>query len=207
LQNKFRMQPELYIEKLYKFSDDTYELIAENGKIYVPKFLQDKCAKWCYLTLMHPDESQLELTVGQHYTWIALTTTCEHVYKTFQNCVASKKRDKKCCMLPPKPTPEIIPWHMLCMDLVDLCCWKMCASTTMVSLKNPLQDPLQHVASSNTAIISNKLICCHNRIDLFIQHLLEIIPSDRAQLGRDKIACGELLLDYNGIDMTRRLGV
>jgi len=36
-------------------------------------------------------------------------------------------------------------------------CWKMCASTTMVSLKFPLQDPLQAVATvatTNTTIIS-----------------------------------------------------
>jgi len=41
-------------------------------------------------------------------------------------------------------------------------CWKMCASTTMVSLKFPLQDPLQQEASINTTIISSKLIYCNN---------------------------------------------
>jgi len=30
----------------------------------------------------------------------------------------SKKRDKKCGLHPPKPTPEIVPWHTLCVDLV-----------------------------------------------------------------------------------------
>jgi len=45
-------------------------------------------------------------------------------------------------------------------------CWKMCASTTMVSLKFPLQDPLQQVASVNTTIISNKLIFCTNNRSL-----------------------------------------
>jgi len=47
--------------------------------------------------------------------------------------------------------------------LVGQCwkCWKMCASTTMASLKFPLQDSLQQVASSNTTIISSKLICCN----------------------------------------------
>jgi len=47
----------------------------------------------------------------------------------------------------------------------------------MVSLKNPLQDPLQQVASSNTTIMSSKLIFC-TKIDLFIQHLLEIIQQE-----------------------------
>jgi len=46
---------------------------------------------------------------------------------------------------------------------LDEHCWKMCASTTMVSLKFPLQDPLQQVASINTTIISNKLICFNNK--------------------------------------------
>jgi len=51
LQNKFRMQPKLYIKKPHIFSDSTYELIAKNDKIYVPKCLQHECAEWCHLTL------------------------------------------------------------------------------------------------------------------------------------------------------------
>jgi len=67
--------------------------------------------------------------------------------------------------------------HLL--DVPQHDCWKMCESTTMVSLKFPLQDPLQQVASNNTTIISNKLICFNKQIDLLIiQHLLEIIPSE-----------------------------
>jgi len=34
------------------------------------------------------------------------------------NCAVSKKGDKKYGLLPPKPTPEIILWHTLCIDLV-----------------------------------------------------------------------------------------
>jgi len=40
----------------------------------------------------------------------------------------------------------------------------------MESLKFPLQDPLQQVASSNTTTISNKLICNYNRIALLHLH-------------------------------------
>jgi len=49
-------------------------------------------------------------------------------------------------------------------------CWKMCASTTMVSLKFPLQDPLQAVATSSnnhTTIISSKLNCFIKQAGLF----------------------------------------
>jgi len=63
LQNKFRTESELYIKKPHTFSDSTYELITKNDKIYVPKDLQQKCAEWCHLTLMHPGEKRLELTI------------------------------------------------------------------------------------------------------------------------------------------------
>jgi len=70
---------------------------------------------------MHPGEQRLELTIAQHHTWIGLRGTCEHACKHCDNCAVSKKRDKKCGLLPPKPTPEIIPWHTLCVDLVGSC--------------------------------------------------------------------------------------
>jgi len=37
--------------------------------------------------------------------------------------------------------------------LKTCCCWKMCASTTMASLKFPLQDPLQAVATVATTTL------------------------------------------------------
>jgi len=110
LQNKFRTEPELYVKKPHTFPDSTYKLITKNDKIYV---LQHKCAEWYHLTLMHPGEKRLELTIAQHYTWIGLSTTCINVRKRCENCTVSKKRDKKYGLLPPKPTPEVILWHML----------------------------------------------------------------------------------------------
>jgi len=84
------MQPKLNIKKPYWFSDITHELITKNDKIYVPKHLQDKCAEWYHLTLMHPGEQRLELTIGQHYTWIGLHATC--VCKPCENCAVSSKK-------------------------------------------------------------------------------------------------------------------
>jgi len=118
LQNKFRTQPKLHIEKPHTFSDSTCELITKNNKICVPKHLQHKCAEWHHLTLMHPGEQRLELTTAQHCTWLGLKPTCERACKRCKNCAASKKRDQKLGLLPPKPNPEIIPWHTLCIELV-----------------------------------------------------------------------------------------
>jgi len=118
LQNKFRTQPELHVKKPHAFSDGAHELIAKNDKICIPKSSQHKCAEWHHFTSMHPDEQRLELTIAQHCTWIGLKPTCVRVCKNCENCAASKERDQKIGLLPPKPTPEIIPWHTPCVDLV-----------------------------------------------------------------------------------------
>ena len=118
LQKKLQKQPQLYTKATYKFSDKTYELIIKDGKIYVPEYLQQKCAEWYHLNLMHPGETRLEFTIAQHYTWIGLRKTCINVCQACELCKVAKKRGKKYGKLPPKPTPEIIPWHTLCIDLV-----------------------------------------------------------------------------------------
>ena len=118
LQNKVRTQPELHVKKPHTFSDSTYELITNNDEIYVPKSLQHTCAKWHHLTLMHPGEQRLELTIAQRCTWIGLKPTCVRVCKNCENCTASKKHDQKIGLLPPEPNPEIILWHTLCVDLL-----------------------------------------------------------------------------------------
>jgi len=118
LQNKFRTQPEPCTKKPHAFSDSMHQLITKNDKIHIPESLQHKCAEWCHLTLMHPGEQRLELTMAQIYTWIELKPTCVRVCKNCKNCAASKDRDQKIGLLPPEPTPEIIPWRTLCIDLV-----------------------------------------------------------------------------------------
>jgi len=70
---------------------------------------------------MHPLEQRLELTTAQHCTWMGLESTCDRVCKRCENCAVSKKRDQKKGLLSPKPNPEIIPWHALCIDLVGPC--------------------------------------------------------------------------------------
>jgi len=70
---------------------------------------------------MHPGEQRLELTTAQRCTWIGLKPACVRVCKNCENCAASKERDQKTGLLPPEPTPEIIPWHTLCVDLAGPC--------------------------------------------------------------------------------------
>jgi len=118
LQDKLVKQPQLYKKTKYTFSDKAYELITKDGKIYVPKELQKECAEWYHLNLMHPGQDRLEYTIAQHYTWIGLRTTCIAVCQACELCKVAKKKTKKYGKLPPKPNPEIIPWHTLCVDTI-----------------------------------------------------------------------------------------
>jgi len=47
-QKKLKNDPELHQKVTYKFSDRTYKIINKGGKIYLPKALHHKCAKWCH---------------------------------------------------------------------------------------------------------------------------------------------------------------
>ena len=47
-----------------------------------------------------------------------MRNTITAVFKDCPVCTKQKKRENKYGILPPKPTPEIIPWHTLCIDLI-----------------------------------------------------------------------------------------
>ena len=103
---------------MHKFSDYTHSIVTKGGKIYLPKALQYKCAKWYHDYLMHPGETWLEFTIGQHYMWICLCNTVISVIKCCGVCELTKKKSCKYGLLSPKPVPEIIPWHTLCINLI-----------------------------------------------------------------------------------------
>jgi len=121
LQKKLKNDPELCHKVPHKFSNKTYKIINKGGQIYLPKALQHKCAKWCHNCLMHSGETRLGFTIAQHHTWVGLCPTVQGVIKACPNCELCKKNSKKHGLLPPKSTPEIVPWHTLCIDLIGLC--------------------------------------------------------------------------------------
>jgi len=67
---------------------------------------------------MHPGETRLELTAGRHHTWKGLCRAVQRTCKACDICKPTKKKSHKCGHLPPKPAPEIVPLHTLCVDLV-----------------------------------------------------------------------------------------
>ena len=101
-----------------KYSDVTYKLIRRDGKIVVPPSMQKKATEWYHDTLLHPGETRMELTIGQHYCWTGMRDTVKQVCRSCDICKKRKKRpDAKKGLLEPK-IAETIPWHTLCIDLI-----------------------------------------------------------------------------------------
>ena len=107
-----------YTKVPFKYSDKEYQLITRDGRIVVPRALQVRATKWYHLHLMHPGETRTELTLAQHYVWKGMRQTIAQVCKACTICKETKKRGKAYGLLPAKKTPEVIPWHTLCIDLV-----------------------------------------------------------------------------------------
>ena len=114
---KLQTDPDKYKYEAFKFADNSYDIITKGGKIYLPKPLQKVAAEWYHSMLMHPGETRLELSIGQHYTWLGLRKVCQQVCKACKVCRLNKKSTRNLGKIPPKD-PELIPWHTLCIDLV-----------------------------------------------------------------------------------------
>ena len=117
LQQKLTDQPNEYVRKTYRHSDKSYDLITKGDKIVLPTALQRKATEWYHLHLLHPGETRMELTLGQHYCWKGMRTTIKQVCHACNVCKTAKHSTKKYGILPPK-NPEVIPWHTLCIDLI-----------------------------------------------------------------------------------------
>ena len=118
IQKGLKEDPENFQYQEYPHSDKTYRLVTRNGKIYLPKSLQTRGTEWYHTYLLHQGETRTELTMGQHYCWKGMRKTVQKVCKACMTCKEFKKRQSKYGKLPPKPAPEVVPWHTLCIDLI-----------------------------------------------------------------------------------------
>jgi hypothetical protein len=55
----------------------------------------------------------------QYFTFVGLKSVCVKVGTACQTFRMLKKSNKNYGELPPKPNPEILPWHSLCVDLIS----------------------------------------------------------------------------------------
>ena len=74
----------------FRFGDSTFQLVTKGGKILLPASLQLKAVQWYHETLLHPGLTQMELTMGQHYTWSGMRRTIEQVCRCCVSCQLNK---------------------------------------------------------------------------------------------------------------------
>ena len=107
----------LYDRSTFAHGDKQFELITRDSKIVVPKSLEKKTAEWYHAILLHPGETRMELTIGQHYYWKNMRRTIQHVVGRCQTCQLTKPKTRKYGQLPEK-TADAVPWKTLCIDLI-----------------------------------------------------------------------------------------
>ena len=56
--------------------------------------------------------------ISQHYYWKGMKEQIARACTRCVTCNLTKKKTIKLGKLPPKPKPETIPWHTVCIDLV-----------------------------------------------------------------------------------------
>jgi len=117
LQQLLTDKPKLCKLSEFKHADKVVKLITKEDKIVLPTTLRKTAAEWHHLHLLHPGETRMELTLGQHFTWTGMRKTIQSVCKACRVCKEAKCGPKRHGIMPPK-SPETIPWHALCVDLI-----------------------------------------------------------------------------------------
>ena len=92
-------------------------ILALNGKIYVPRTLRHDVLTWYHHYLCHPGATRLEKTIASTMCWPRLATECKAFVRVCAVCQCAKRSTKKYGHLPAK-SAEVVPWDQLCVDLV-----------------------------------------------------------------------------------------
>ncbi len=93
------------------------ELIHQEGKIIIPKSLQERIVAWYHTYLVHPGKTRMEATIRQNFTWPGLKTQVEEWCRTCHTCQLFKKQRKKYGHLPAK-TAETQPLSQVNVDVI-----------------------------------------------------------------------------------------
>ena len=94
-----------------------YKLLTKNGKIVIPKLLQQRAIDWYHLNLCHPGRVRTEETIRQHFTFPRLSQMVADTVKKCPTCQKTKRSYQKYGYLPVK-VAESQPWEKVCVDLV-----------------------------------------------------------------------------------------
>jgi len=116
LMNRYATRPK-YKRQIFRWGDDSYNLITRDDKIVVPESLQVEAVKWYHTLLHHCGETRTELTIGQRFYWKGMRETIKQVCSKCAVCQLAKPRKSKLGHLPEKQA-ETVPWNTVCIDLI-----------------------------------------------------------------------------------------
>ena len=106
-----------YVLHSFRGGGRLHQLICKDGKIVVPKNLQERMVQWYHEYLCHPGETRTEITINQHFTWKGLRKTVHKICSSCDQCQRTKRTKKKYGKLPEK-VAEVTPWQKLCVDMI-----------------------------------------------------------------------------------------
>ena len=109
-------RPEYSLE-VFHGGGKSSQLLCKNGKIVIPKSLQQRVVDWYHTMLCHPGISRMENTIRQHFTWQHLTKGVKDACKKCHTYQITKQTTAKYGHLPVKENNSK-PWETLCVDLI-----------------------------------------------------------------------------------------
>ena len=96
---------------------DSVKVLCKDGKLVIPKNLQNRAVAWYHHYLQHPGSTRLEETLRSALYWKGMRrSVCAHVKKCHK-CQVNKRSKHKYGKLPPKLVVTK-PWSTLCVDLI-----------------------------------------------------------------------------------------
>ncbi len=120
---KYQQNEKALLEQKHKGAYQTaiiedVEVIVHNGKMVVPRALQQRIIAWYHLYLRHPGETRMEATIRQSLYWSGLSKDVKRHVKTCPVCQKCKRRNVKYGKIPEKDIENMTPWNRVNVDLI-----------------------------------------------------------------------------------------
>jgi len=90
---------------------------CHEGRLVIPKPLQQRATIWYRHYLQHPGHTHLKETTKAAIYWKGMRITIRSITKSCKTCQIDKKRSRKYGHLPSKVVIHT-PWEALCVDLI-----------------------------------------------------------------------------------------
>jgi hypothetical protein len=94
------------------------QVLCKDGKIVIPKVLQNCAVSWYHHYLQHPGHTHLEETLHATMYWKGMRCTIWSHVKNCRTCQVHKGHKHKYGKLPSKLVATN-PWEALCVDLME----------------------------------------------------------------------------------------